>query len=197
VKGTPTYNTLLAYGELAERMYTKDKFSLMIGNHRIIEYETGKPFRCACTISNYGATMTLFAKDDVCEICTQKYYARTVEPKIIFDMMEHSYGQAGIQALRFALVKRGHLNAVTSKTASAIAYVEEKLFPVFTTDLAELVLLIYKDGHRRAPKHTYRRRAIEDATDKELIKNVVMKPIENLESKETIKPVEEVNFGEQ
>jgi hypothetical protein len=180
-KGTPTYNTLNSFGKIVEEMYTNDKFSLRLGNGVYIEYKTGDPFRCACAITDYNANMLLFAEKDVCETCSQKKVAKYIEPEMLFEKVKNAYGSNGIQALRHTLVKRGHLNAVSNQTATAIAYLEEKLFPNFTTDLAALVQLIYKDGHRRPPTRGYRKHKLEDDLDHEMITNSVEKPIETLE----------------
>lgn len=167
-KHTPEYNTLLSYGKIVEDMYTKDKFSLRLGNGKTLEYDTGKPFRCACAITNYSAGMVLFAEKDVCDLCSQTKVAKYVEPEVLFEKIHHAYHEFGIQALRHALVKRGHLRAISDKTAAALAYVEEQVFSNFTTDNEALVDLIYKDGHKRAPKRMYRRRKDEEKLTKDI-----------------------------
>lgn len=199
-KHSPAYNTLLSYGQIVEKMYTKDKFSLKLGNGKAIEYETGNPFRCACAITDYNAGMLLFAEKDICDICAQKKTVKYLEPELIFDQIKHSYNDNGIQALRHSLVKRGHLSAISDHTARALAYVEETIFSNFTTDFEALVDLIYKDGHKRKPKRLYRHRKEEEALTKKLVSlakdvpvvqnnyDVVEQPTETIPDSEPVLP---------
>lgn len=186
-KNSPTYNMLINYGEIVQKMYTKDEFSLSLGNGKLIPYKTGDPFRCACAITDYSAQMILFAEKDMCDRCTQRKYQKFVEPEVIFNAIKDAYTEHGIQALRHALVKRGHLMAVSNKTAAAIAYLEDKVLSSFTTDYDRLVQLIYKDGHKKIPKRPYRQHKLEDEVDKVLQRNIIEKPIETLEEQKNKK----------
>lgn len=178
----PSYKTMLNYSQLVEQILVNDEFQLKLGNGKKITYKTDNPFRCACVVSNYNANLMLFAEKDVCERCVQKQYQQFIDPEKLYQIVKSAYGEIGVQALRHSMVKRGHLGAVSSKTAAAIAFLEESIFPLYTTNFDQMTKFIYKSEHRKTPKHVYRKRKLEEELSDQFAKIALKKPIEDLKS---------------
>lgn len=163
------------YTKIASAPKGMKKFSLRLGNGKLIEYEYSKPTRPACIVFGTESKILHFAAEDVCELCVKKRFRRTVPAKEIYDKIIKAYGTGGLKALKLHLWKNGYHDIFYYKTSQASRFIEERLFAEVSCDKEELAKLCYTENHKAPPKVHYRKRKLENQLSNEfydIAKNV-------------------------
>ena len=164
---------LLRFKKIADSMFSNHEFYLRIGTGEKILCKTDDPLRACCVLAGTNGYTIAYSDKDCCAVCSKKRTAKFVEASKIYDIIYNALGRAGIQALKLAMHKRGKYLALGKDLAPALDFVESKVFPVFTTNLDELVDEIYRRSNRKIPKRMWHDRKLEGETMKKLYDNSI------------------------
>lgn len=148
---------------------SRESFTLRTGGVRQ-DLVLDQPFRPCCIVRETEAHIILFAKDDVCNVCSKKKTREFLPAQEVFNKVKKAYGNSGIQALKLELWKRGFKKAITPAAASAADLIENGIFGKYSVDCDELVKCIYTEMHKHVPNRIYHRRKIENELNEEFHK---------------------------
>jgi hypothetical protein len=156
------------YTKIASAPSGQKKFSLRLGNQKMIEYEYSKPTRLCCVVFGTEAKILHFAEFDCCELCSKRKFKRVVPAKAVYDKIIKAYGNGGLKALRLHLWKNGYQDVFYYNVSNASKYIEQKLFTEVSCDKDDLMKLCYTESHKAPPKEHYRKRKLENQISNEM-----------------------------